>query len=77
MKNPEPQKHAHEPAHEPEAPAPAPAPKPPAKKVKVRAKDYCIVDGYPHAAGDIFELPHEKALSLVGTGVAEELPADT
>jgi hypothetical protein len=72
--------HTH---HQPEptpTPAPAPAPEPGAlegeKKLKVRAKSQVSVDGVIHNTGDVFELPERQALSLVGTGAAEELPEE-
>ena len=62
------------------APAPAPTPEPtPVEKekwIKLRAKSYLNVNGVIHNTGEVFELPEQNALSLVGTGVAEQLPAE-
>lgn len=80
-------KHAHEseypePTRNPE-PAPEPAQADPApssseglpgeKKLKLRAKEVLTVEGVTHPPGDEFELPEREALSLVGTGAAEQI----
>lgn len=45
------------------------------EKLKLRAKEYIIVDGVTHKPGEIFELPERQALGLVGEGQAEQIAA--
>lgn len=78
-KNAESETRAQVPAPAP-APTPAPAPVPPdegfkgEKKLKLRMKSQVNVEGIIYQTGDEVELPERQALSLVGSGVAEELP---
>jgi hypothetical protein len=46
------------------------------KMLTVKAKSMVNIAGVTHQTGDVFQLPEREALSLVGTGSAEELPGD-